>query len=53
MADKPTVSFKERYASDPEFKRQVDEGRKRHTADQNYAKLKDALAMSKTKKKLY
>lgn len=53
VADKPTWSFKDRYAGDHEFKRQVDEGRRRRNAERNYDKLKESLAMTKTKKKLY
>lgn len=48
MADaKPTIGFHDRYANDPEFKRQVDDGRKRAEASRNIRALKDALAMSR------
>lgn len=42
---KPTVSFHERYTSDPEFQRQVDEGRKRAAERRSQAALKDSLRM--------
>lgn len=50
---KRTWSFHERYASDPEFKRQVDEGRKRSAAQQNHDAVTAALAMPSQRKKLY
>lgn len=43
-AKKPSA-FEERYASDPEFKRQVDDGRKRATTKRNHNALKEALDM--------
>ena len=51
--NKSTWSFHERYASDPEFKRQVDEGRTRAQSKQGLSELKSALAMPREKKKLY
>jgi hypothetical protein len=58
MADtKPTVGFHDRYANDPEFKKQVDEGRKRADTKRNHHALKESLAMSRglpgAKKKYY
>ncbi len=56
-ADKPTVGFNTRYANDDEFKRQVDEGRKRADTKRDHAALKDSLSMIRgdytKKKKLY
>ena len=48
-----TWSFHERYASDPEFKRQIDEGRTRSQAKRELAALKEALAMPQHRKRLY
>lgn len=46
----PTVSFKDRYASDAEFKRQVDEGRKRRDQDAAQETRKGALALIRGEK---
>ncbi len=55
--DKPTVGFADRYANDAEFKRQVDDGRKRAAANRTHDSLKESLAMIRgertAKKKLY
>lgn len=51
---KSTWSFHERYASDAEFKRQVDEARKRAAQERSTAALKESLEMSRgNRKKLY
>ena len=50
---KRTWSFHDRYSSDTEFKRQIDEGRVRSSAKRELAALKDALSMPQRKKKLY
>lgn len=50
---KPTWSFHERYASDAEFKRQVDEARARTTAERSLTALTTSLNMVKNKEKLY
>ena len=54
---KPTVGFNERYATDDEFKRQVDDGRKRSETKRGQQELRDSLAMVRgdrtAKKKLY
>ena len=50
---KRTWNFHDRYSSDAEFKRQIDEGRTRSKAKQELAALKDALSMPQRKKKLY
>ena len=50
---KRTWNFHDRYSSDTEFKRQIDEGRTRSKAKQELAALKDALSMPRRKKKLY
>lgn len=42
-SSKPTWSFHERYNTDAEFKRQVDEARKRSKADRGHATLISAL----------
>jgi hypothetical protein len=53
-SSKPTWSFHERYASDAEFKRQVDEARKRSTSERNTVALKNSLNMTQGKRpKLY
>lgn len=46
---KRTWAFHERYSSDPEFKRQIDEGRKRAN-DAGVQQLKDALATNRQTK---
>lgn len=46
MADKPTVSFAERYASDEHFKAQVDEARRKSSVAQSQRDLKAALAVA-------
>lgn len=58
MADaKPTIGFQERYAADAEFKRQVDEGRKRADTKRDHEALKASLAMIRgdrnAKRKIY
>ena len=50
---KRTWNFHDRYSSDAEFKRQIDEGRVRSNAKRELAALKDALSMPQRKKKLY
>ena len=50
---KRTWSFHDRYASDDEFRRQVDEGRKRRQSERTHAAVTDSLAMVKNKKRLY
>ena len=50
---KPTVGFHERYASDTEFKRQVDDAKKRSNAARGTAALKKSLAMVSERKKSY
>ena len=51
---KPTWSFHERYSSDAEFKRQVDEARKRSAQERSTSALKSSLEMVQGKKpKLY
>jgi hypothetical protein len=53
-SDKPTWSFHERYGSDPEFKRQVDEARKRSADERNLTALKSSLDIANNKgPKLY
>lgn len=54
-ADKPTVGFHERYASDAEFKRQVDEARRRSATERSTAAFQESLAMTRGKgrSKLY
>lgn len=49
----PTWSFHERYASDAEFKRQVDDARKRRMQEQAQATLKTSLNMVQNRQKLY
>ena len=59
MADvKPTIGFSDRYANDSEFKRQVDEGRKRSETKRQHEALKESLRMVRgdhtaLKKKFY
>ena len=53
VTGKRTWNFQDRYSSDIEFKRQIDEGRTRSKAKQELAALKDALSMPQRKKKLY
>lgn len=48
-----TVSFEDRYSSDPEFKKQVDEGRRRMKERETTKHVKAALDMVREKKKLY
>ena len=43
---KPTWSFHERYGSDAEFKRQVDDARKRAAAEKNTVAVKSSLAIA-------
>lgn len=53
-SSKPTWSFHERYSSDAEFKRQVDEARKRSAAEKNTESLKTSLDIANSKgPKLY
>lgn len=40
---KPTVGFRDRYENDPEFKQQVDEGRKRRDGERSLARLEESL----------
>lgn len=49
----PDTGFHQRYNSDPEFKRQVDEGRKRSAAERTHRQLKESLDMPRAGKKLY
>lgn len=42
-----TWSFHERYASDSEFRRQIDEGRRRRAEEMGTTKLKKSLAMTR------
>lgn len=44
----PTWTFQQRYAEDPEFKAQIDEGRKRVADRRSEAALADALTLSAT-----
>lgn len=48
-----TWSFHERYASDAEFKRQVDDAKRRQAQEQSTAALTNSLAMTSQGKKLY
>lgn len=50
---KPTWSFHERYASDAEFKRQVDEGRRRSRESATQQQIQSALDMQNQGRKLY
>lgn len=52
-SNKPTWSFHERYNSDAEFKRQVDEGRRRSKEIATTKALKAVAEVGKTRKKLY
>lgn len=52
-AGKRTWSFHERYASDAEFKRQIDEGQRRSKEKRELAALKNALSMPQRREKLY
>lgn len=45
-----TISFKDRYASDAEFKRQVDDGRKRRESATAHETRKSALALIRGEK---
>lgn len=49
MADKPTVSFQERYASDEHFKAQIDEARRKQSVALNSKALKKALDVASGK----
>ena len=54
QAPEPTWNFKDRYASDAEFKRQVDEGRKKRTEASSLSALQSSLDLTRGKgKKLY
>lgn len=44
---RPTWSFHERYQSDAEFKRQVDEARKRKAAEESHSAISSALKMTR------
>lgn len=44
---KPTWSFHERYSSDAEFKRQVDEARRRSAQERSTANLQSSLNMTR------
>ena len=48
-----TSAFSERYATDAEFKKQVDEGRKRAEAERTRKEVSAALQMVPKKQKLY
>lgn len=50
---KPTWSFHERYASDAEFKKQVDEARNRAAAERSTKALTTSLGMVANRQKLY
>ncbi len=51
---KPTNSFHERYGSDAEFRRQVDEGRRRKAQERGLADLQSSLDVAAGKRpKLY
>ncbi len=52
-SDRPTWSFHERYASDAEFKRQVDEGRKRANELRTTKQLASVAEIGRKRKKLY
>ena len=52
-SDRPTWSYHERYNSDAEFKRQVDEGRKRASADRSLKQIREATQAIRKGKKLY
>lgn len=49
----PTWSFHERYASDAEFKRQVDDARHRRMQEQSTEALTKSLNMVSQRQKLY
>lgn len=51
--EQPTVGFQDRYNSDAEFKRQVDEGRKRAAQKQSLKALQASLDMPRLGKKHY
>ena len=48
-----TWSFHERYAGDPEFKRQIDEGRQRSKERREQDALKSALSMTREHRRIY
>lgn len=50
---KPTWSFHERYASDSEFKRQVDFARRQRMQEQSTEALTNSLNMVNKRQKLY
>lgn len=52
-SDRPTWSFHERYAADAEFKRQVDDARRRAGERRTHAELKRALTAQRERRKLY
>ena len=53
-SSKPTNSFHERYGSDAEFKRQVDEGRRRAAQERSLVQLKQSMDIGSGKHpKLY
>ena len=52
-SDRPTWSFHERYASDAEFKRQVDDGRKRANELRTTKQLQNVAEIGRKRKKLY
>lgn len=52
-SSKSTWSFHERYASDAEFKRQVDFARRQRMQDQSTEALSKSLNMVQNKEKLY
>jgi len=50
---RPTIPFQDRYSSDAEFKRQVDEGRRKRKEKDSLAALKSSLNMVNNRKKIY
>lgn len=53
VSAQPTWSFHERYASDAEFKRQIDDARNRRMQEQATKTLTNSLNMTRDRKKLY
>lgn len=49
MADKPTVSFQDRYANDEHFKAQVDEARRKSSVERQRRELEKALEVVRGK----
>lgn len=52
-SEKPTNSFHERYASDPAFKQQIDTARAQAQAKRTTQAVTTALAMPKTRTRMY